>query len=239
MKTPALLFCLLLALASCEQNDSNDQADNESKLEQAATEVYDEALEKTAPAPPDDSGTSSADPSADEGLPGATSTASTPPSATNPLFNLTLQKGQAGAVTIGMTLDKVRELYGINKVQEIQLSQEGITTTAYELLGERRRPDLRLEQECTGTACKVLRITVLNPAFKTTEGIGIGSTFGAVRDVLPISSVGIGEGNFVAIAKDMNMSFLLDMSAIPVSRWPKLKVKDIPPATPVAGILLF
>ncbi|WP_192823540.1 hypothetical protein [Rufibacter sp. LB8] len=237
MKIPALFFCCLLALASCNQKETNDQAATESKLEEAAAEVYDETVEKTSPNP--DSAGSTADPTLDEGLPGATSTASTPPSATNPLFNLTLHKGQAGAVTIGMTIDKVRELYGLNKVQEIQLSQEGMTTTAYELLGERRRPDLRLEQECTGTACKVSRITVLNPAFKTPEGVGIGSTFGTVKEAFQVSSVGIGEDNFVAIVKNQNMSFILDMSAIPSSRWTKLKVKDIPPATPVIGILIY
>ncbi|ALI98209.1 hypothetical protein [Rufibacter tibetensis] len=240
MKKTTILFGALLALASCKQDASTVKDSNETQLEEAAGDVSTEATEASAETP--DGGApapASTEPMSPEPLPGAPSTASTPPSSNNPLFNLTLQKGQAGMVKIGMSIDELKQAYGQNKLQQIEHSIEGMTTTAYEVLGERRRPDLRVEQECAGTTCKVSRITVLNPAFKSATGIGIGSTFGNVKDNFKITRVGTGEGNFVAISEPDRISFVLDMRGIPSNRWGKLTVKDVPNSTLVSGVMIY
>ncbi|WP_181305677.1 hypothetical protein [Rufibacter sp. XAAS-G3-1] len=240
MKKTILLFSALVALAACKQDAPTADNAHDTQIEEAAGDISTDATE-TASESPDGSMPAPApsEPMSEEPLPGATSTASTPPSTANPLFNLTLQSGQAGAVKIGMSIDELRKAYGQNKLREIDHTLEGTTTKAYEVLGERHRPDLRVEQECAGAACKVSRITVLNPAFKTSNGLGIGSTLGDLKKSINITRVGTGEGNFVAISEDSRMSFVLDMRGIPSTRWANLQVKDVPNSTLVSGVMLY
>lgn len=237
MKKTVLLLSLLTAFAACRPDSANTKED---ELANAA-----EAAEKDIEMAPDATETDNTEAEADsdavaETAPGESAAAQqAPTSAANPLFNLTLRKGQAGAVRIGMSIDDLRAQYGENKINQITLQQEGTEVTAYEILGERYRPDLRVEQECKGNTCKVWRITVLNPAFKTQDGIGIGSMFRDVKQRYNIKQVAMGEGNFVAISEDMKMSFLLDMRGIPADRRSKLKVDDVPGSTLVSGVMLF
>ncbi|AKQ46314.1 hypothetical protein TH63_12900 [Rufibacter radiotolerans] len=243
MKHTTLLLGALLALAACKQETTSEKTDKEAQLEEAAGSISEDSeLDPTLAADASDTSaptTANDEAMSEEPLPGATSTASAAPSAANPLFNLTLQAGQAGAVKIGMTIEELKKQYGQNKIRETEHSIEGTTTKAYEILGERRRPDLLVEQQCKGNVCTVFRITVLNPSFRTQGGIGIGSMFRDVKESIPISSVGAGEGNFVAISEGARMSFVLDMRGIPAQRWNKLKVKDIPNTTMVSGIMLW
>ncbi|WP_207435558.1 hypothetical protein [Sabulibacter ruber] len=238
MKKTTLLLGALLAMAACKQDASNANDANQAQMEEAAGDVSTDATE-AGPASPDGSAPAASEPMSEEPLPGAPSTASTPPSSNNPLFNLTLQSGQAGMVRIGMPIEEMKKAYGETKLRTIDHTLEGTTTTAYEVLGERRRPDLRVEQECTGNACKVSRITVLNSAFKSQTGVGIGSTFGDVKKSFNITRVSPGESNFVAISETEKMSFVLDMRGIPAQRWAKLKVDDIPNSTLVSGVMLY
>ncbi|RNI31242.1 hypothetical protein [Rufibacter latericius] len=240
MKKTILLFSTLVALASCKNETSDANTTTDTQIEEAAGDISTEAAESPAQSPDGATPTPAvSEPMSEEPLPGATSTASTPPSAANPLFNLTLERGQAGAVKIGMTIDELKKAYGQNKLREIEHTIEGTTTPAFEVLGERHRPDLRVEQECAGTACKVTRITVLNPAFKTYNGLGIGSTFEDLQKSIKITRVATGEGNFVAISEDAKMSFVLDMRGIPAQKWAKMQVKDVPGSTLVSGVMLF
>ncbi|WP_205502671.1 hypothetical protein [Rufibacter psychrotolerans] len=240
MKKTTLLLGALLAMAACKQDASTAQDANEAQMEAAAGDISAGAAEAD-PASPDGSAPASApsEPMSEEPLPDVPSTASTPPSASNPLFNLTLQRGQAGAVKIGMPIEELKKAYGYNKLREVDHTLEGTTTKAFEVLGERRRPDLLVEQDCAGGACKVYRITVLNPAFKSASGVGIGSTLGQVKQNFSISRVSPGEGKLVAIAEADKMSFVLDMKGIPAERWGKLKVEDVPNTTQVTGVMLY
>ncbi|MGV3541529.1 MAG: hypothetical protein ACO1OQ_17055 [Rufibacter sp.] len=239
MKKTSLLLCTLLALAACKKDTSTDQTDQTAQIEQAAGQV--DAAAEAGPQAPD--GAEPAAPTTvelpDEPMPGATSTASAAPSAANPLFNYDLRAGQAGAVKVGMPIAELKKQYGENKIQETTLSQEGMETKAFEILGERRRTDLVVEQQCTGTNCKVSRISVMNPAFKTPEGVGVGSTFGDIKKSVNITRVGNGEGNFVAISENAKMSFVLDLKDIPAEKRASLKLKDVPATAVVTKIYLF
>lgn len=240
MKKTTLLLFSLLTLAACNKGETSGQNEQEAQLEEAATNVEEAAAEDTAQSP---AGAETPAPAPvelpDEPMPGATSTASAAPSAANPLFNFTLRPGQAGAVQVGMNIAEVKRQYGETKLRETTLQQEGTDTKAYEVLGERRRTDLVVEQQCKGTTCKVYRITVMNPAFKTESGLGIGSTMADLKKNLSISSIGVGEGKLVAISENARMSFVLETATIPSSKWANLKVNDVPESTPVTSILLY
>src|SRR5690606_7282512 len=137
---------------------STTEGDKESKLEDVAGDIHTDVNEAGAPEATESAETEALPMDPEETLPGATSGASAAATLSNPLFNYALQKGQAGAVKIGMTINELRQQYGENKVREVELIQEGITSKAYEILGERSRTDLRVEQDCAGDACTVSRI---------------------------------------------------------------------------------
>jgi hypothetical protein len=234
----ALSTCLLLA--SC----GTDSATTTTK-EDSLAEAAEEAVQEEATPEPVSTKTETMDDNAieevisEEVSAGTSTSASRAPGKENPLFNLSIQKGQAGAVKIGMTIEELQKQYGYNKLKEVELQQEGTAVKAYEVLGERNRTDMRVEQQCKGTACKVWRITVLNPAFKTPSGIGIGSTYKDLKAAMNIKNVAQGEGNFVAISEDNKMSFVLDVSGIPAGEVSKLKVNTVPAETKVTSVMLF
>jgi hypothetical protein len=240
MRKTLLALSTCLFLASCG-SDSATTTTQEDSIAAAA----EEASEAEATPEPDATETETMDDNAMEAViaedvsAGTSTSASKAPTQDNPLFNLSIQKGQAGAVKIGMSIDELQKQYGYNKLKEVELQQEGTTVKAFEVLGERNRTDLRVEQQCKGTACKVWRITVLNPAFKTQNGIGVGSTFKDLKSAMNIKSVAQGEGNFVAISEENKMSFVLDVSGLPAGEVSKLKVNTVPGDTKVTSVMLF
>ncbi|GAA4304674.1 hypothetical protein [Nibribacter koreensis] len=236
----ALGTCLFLASCGTDSATTTTSAQEDS-IAAAAEEAKEEELTPE----PDATETETMDDNAMEAViaeevsAGTSTSASKAPTSDNPLFNLSIQKGQAGAVKIGMPIEELQKQYGYNKLKEVELQQEGTAVKAYEVLGERNRTDLRVEQQCKGTACKVWRITVLNPAFKTQSGIGIGSTYKDLKTNMNIKSVAQGEGNFVAISEDNKMSFVLDVSSMPAGNVSKLKVNTVPGDTKVTSVMLF
>ena len=95
------------------------------------------------------------------------------------------------------------------------------------------------EESCTEKPCKIFRVRILSPKFSTKENIRIGSTFGEIKKVYPLSFVGLGEADFVALSEKQRMAFALDISKFPPKPLYKIKAEDIPDSTRVTSILLF
>jgi hypothetical protein len=58
----------------------------------------------------------------------------------------------------------------------------------------------------------VTRISVVDPTLRTSEGIGVGSTYEKLRSRYRVDRVGSGEGGFYARVEALGMSFQLDAS---------------------------
>ena len=71
------------------------------------------------------------------------------------------------------------------------------------------------EIQPSGTKLVVTRIHVLDPAVRTKQGIGVGSTYGDLRAAYRVDWVGSGEGRFFARVEELAISVELDMSAQP------------------------
>lgn len=129
--------------------------------------------------------------------------------------DLVIEKGRAGNIRLGMPIEEVRQsVVEGTVVNDTLLMQEGQQSTAYVLHTSDKDKALLIEQRCEPD-CQVWRISVLSPAYKTAEGIGVGSNYGEVKAAYPITTVALEEDNFVAVSDTAGMSFELDDTQLP------------------------
>jgi len=150
-----------------------------------------------------------------------------------------VQKGQVGQVKIGMPIEEMRQHIPAGfAITDTTLEQEGQTAAAYLLFPQGKDSGLLIEQLCA-SACRVWRISIQDPAFKTPQGIGIGSTYGQAQQAHPVSSLTYEEGNLVAVAKTAGLSFILDTSQLPAERLAQLTPSTVPANTVVKRMLVY
>jgi hypothetical protein len=130
------------------------------------------------------------------------------------LRQFTLAAGQAGPARIGMTVDELKASVPAAMVVEKEVNREGQLYTVYEILNDTYSQETGLVAEpLCDPECRIYRIEVRDRKYQTEEGIGIGSTYGQVRQALPIAYASAAEGNLVAVSEEAGMSFLLDQTA--------------------------
>ncbi|WP_242927510.1 mechanosensitive ion channel protein MscS [Pontibacter vulgaris] len=150
-----------------------------------------------------------------------------------------IAKDQAGSIKIGMPVEQMRQnVPAAFTITDTILNKEGQQYTAYVLKTAGEKRSLLVEQICE-PACKVWRITVLSPDFKTASGIVIGSKYDEVRQKYKINYVSPGEGIFVAVDEAAGFSFVLDKPNLPAGNPANLKPDDIPANTLVKSILIY
>lgn len=151
-----------------------------------------------------------------------------------------LAPNQAGPVRIGMPVEELEAAVPVEMLVEKEINREGQLYTVYEVLNDSYSQETGLvaEPRCD-PACRIYRIEVRDRKYQTEDGLGIGSTYGAVRQALPIAYASAAEGNLVAVSEEAGMSFLLDQSAFSGEELRNMKKGNIPDSTQVTGILLF
>ena len=124
-----------------------------------------------------------------------------------PQTDFTLARGRVGALRIGMTADEVVALFGAPRVKKVDLHTENPDPEpALEVrLGSlsASNPSLTVELH---PGNKVYCVQVFDKRYKTTDGLGIGSTLGQIRARHELK-IGVGEGNVVAYSDELGLSF--------------------------------
>ena len=215
---PLLLLALLII--SCEPR-------REPAVVQTETEVVTTDLDSAAIAPSDSLNLDSL-----ATTPDTLSTGQTGP--------YTIVNRQVGSVKINMPITDFKKLIPASQLQEVKITREGRGYNAYEMKKGTAdgKPALRVEEICEPT-CRVWRVQVLDSAYKTPEGISIGSTLGEVKKHYPISYLGTGETEIVAVSEEKKITFMLDVSKVPAKQVPLLNLKNTPNEVPVKGILIL
>ncbi len=98
--------------------------------------------------------------------------------------NLVLAPGRAGMLELGATVDEIYRLVGRERVRLVDVSAEGHFTPAIEirLPGAKVAPSIVARiREVPCLEFAIDGISVLDPRFRTSEGIGAGSTVGELR----------------------------------------------------------
>lgn len=152
-----------------------------------------------------------------------------------------LKPGSAGQIRVNISSDSLKKLVPAENLKASEREMEGEKYMAYEIRNARMGNQLLLlaEESCENKACKIFRMRVLSPKFKTKEGIRVGSTFGDINKAYKFSYVGIGEADFVALSEEQRMAFALDIAGFPSKPLYKIKQADIPDSTRVTSIILF
>ena len=211
---------LALLIISCEPR-------REPTIEQTGTEVITPTLDSVATASPDSLNLDSL--------------ATTPDTlAAGKSDFYTIGNRQVGPVKINMPVNDFKKLISPRQIQEVNITREGRGHKAYEIKKDAAdtKPALLAEEICEPN-CRVWRVQVLDSAFKTPEGIRIGSTLGEVKKHYPISYLGPGETEIVAVSENKKLTFMLDVSKLPAKQVPFLNLKNTPNEVPVKGILLL
>ena len=230
--------CLLAAalLAACSSPDSSRTT---ASSPGAATAPFTPASGPTA----DPAATSpGADPTAATASEPGGSTA--PPVAT-PADSLQylLSPGRVGSLRLNMRESELLKVVPAKQMRASTRTLEGIRYPVYELPDHRNPQAPPLLLEMVGDSVegyRLWRVRVTDPKYRTAAGIGVGSPYGAARQLYPVSTVERTDAGLVAVSDQVGMSWLLDEKSLPkASRTRAFTPGDIPPATRITEVLLF
>jgi hypothetical protein len=144
--------------------------------------------------------------------------------------------GQVGAIKTGMPTADLKQVIPASQLRETSIHQEGQAYKAYEV--NLHGGGVLVEEICA-PACRVWRIQVRNPAYRTAEGLGVGSSLGEVKEHYPISFLGSGETEIVAVSNQKKITFMLDVSHLPPQQVPWLNLQNTPDSVKVLGMLIL
>ncbi|PVY42997.1 mechanosensitive ion channel protein MscS [Pontibacter virosus] len=182
--------------------------------------------------------TSNTDTVTEGGLITETPEPETPSEVTDPA-NLVISQGRVGHVRIGMPIAEMRsQVPAGQQIRDTTLQLEGQQYTAYALSGPENAEGILIEQICEPD-CQVWRISIRNPDYRTTQGIGIGSKYSEITQHHPIAYTSLGEAGFVAVSEADGMSFILNTNQLNQGRLHQLKPDQVPANTLVQGILIY
>ena len=152
-----------------------------------------------------------------------------------------LTTGRAGQIPIGISSDSLKKMVPAENLKTTERELEGQKYTAYEIRNAKAGNQLLMlaEESCEKDSCKIFRLRIISPKFKTKEGIRVGSTFGEVQKTYPLSFIGLGETDFVAVSDKQKMTFTLDIAKFPPKPLYKIKAEDIPDSALVTSIMLY
>ena len=146
---------------------------------------------------------------------------------------------QAGTVKIGDEAQHVYEQFPKSQRKLIDLELEGSLTPALSISLPNSTVERSIIAELSPRDDRLVvwRIKVLDPALRTTEAIGVGSTMGELRASYKVTWIGTGEGGVYAYVESLSASFELD----PTWYWQISRESDpdkIPAEVKIASILL-
>ena len=150
---------------------------------------------------------------------------------------IVVERSRVGSIAIGAEADSIVREFG-DRARLVDLKLEGMLCPALELKRAVTQAGASVVAEIgpAGNRLIVTRIHVLDPALRTSEGIGVGSTFAELRSRYRVDWVRSGEGGFYARVDSLAMSFSLDTSGAPL--WRIRQVTEVPSDVRVVSIML-
>ncbi|WBO85863.1 hypothetical protein [Hymenobacter yonginensis] len=177
--------------------------------------------------------------------PGAPGVAQEPGTST-PADNIDLQylisPGRAGVLRLGMRETQLKKVVPAEQLRPTTYSDNGRQLPAYEMR-DAKRPDapaniLHMIPDSAG-GYRLRRIRIYDPQYRTAEGIGVGSPFGAARQNLGLTKVRNTPAGFAAVSGEVKTAWVIDPNSLPDKHPEEMSSTDIPPAARITGVLLY
>ncbi|GAA4007144.1 hypothetical protein GCM10022408_18800 [Hymenobacter fastidiosus] len=152
-----------------------------------------------------------------------------------------LSPGRAGRLRVGMSEKQLLAVVPAAQLTKTTCQYQGVTYPAYWLTDAQQPTAPRSRLELVGSATEgyaLRRIRITDPQYRTGEGIGVGSPFGAARQVYGFTRARASEGDFVAVSALQRMGWILDEKSLPPGHSADMPSAAIPTATRISGVLL-
>ncbi len=127
-------------------------------------------------------------------------------------FTDLIEQGSIGEVSVGDSRADLEASFGADRVQSSSIMVEGDEYEIWQVLDLDGNVAFELDIDCDG-GCKVDRITVLDPQYKTVGGLGVGSTFEEIQKKHSGLDIFAGETGIMVYTKEMKqVAYILDSS---------------------------
>jgi hypothetical protein len=161
-----------------------------------------------------------------------------------PSRDFLIEPGKVGNLSVGMRVSAIVKLYPQWAVRGGFVYGEGIASPVIEirLIRGQKDPSISIAlDETTDHRFTIARgIDVLDPRFRTTSGIGPGSTVSNLRTAISDLTIGSLEGNTILNSKVMQMSFEIQDDALLYDEDGQFKlIVDIPGKIPVVSVWVY
>ena len=154
-----------------------------------------------------------------------------------------ISPGRAGRLRLNMTERELLKRIPASRLRRTTYQDRGTTYPAYEMLDE-QKPDapasiLHMLPDSVNGVSRLRRIRIYDPQYRTAEGIGVGSPFGAARQNLGLTRIRNTPAGFAGVSGLVNMAWVIDPNSLPAKPLEDMSSADIPPAARITCILLY
>ena len=153
-----------------------------------------------------------------------------------------LSPGQAGRLRVRMPEKLLLARVPAEQLHKITRTVGDSTYPAYEMRDAQQptAPPTLLEMAGNNqTGFYLRRIIITDPQYRTGEGIGVGSPFGAARQLFGFSRVRTTPDGFAAVSRQTRMAWLLDENSLPADHSNDMPSAEIPTATRIKGVVVY
>lgn len=153
-----------------------------------------------------------------------------------------ISPGRAGRLRLGMTEAKLKKVVPAHLLRRTTYTDNGQQLPAYEMLDAKEPTAPATVLHFIGDSAdgyRLRRIRIYDPQYRTAEGIGVGSPFGAARQNLGLTKVRPTPAGFAAVSGQVQMAWVIDPKSLPEKHPDEMNSADIPPAARITGVLLY
>lgn len=153
-----------------------------------------------------------------------------------------ISPGQAGRLRVRMPERLLLARVPASQLHRLTRTVGDSTYPAYELRDAQQPAAPPTLLEMAGSPQRgfyLRRIIITDPQYRTGEGIGVGSPFGAARQVFGFSRVRRTPDGFAAVSRQMRMAWLLDDNSLPPNHSSDMHSAEIPTATRIKGVVVY
>jgi hypothetical protein len=153
-----------------------------------------------------------------------------------------ISPGRAGRLRLGMSEARLKRVVPGALLTPTTYQDKGQTLPAYELR-DADHPDAPASLlHLIGDArmgYRIRRIRIYSPHYRTAEGIGVGSPFGAARQNLGLTRIRNTPAGLAAVSGQVQLAWVIDPNSLPNKPPEQIQSGEIPPAARITGVLLY